>query len=224
MASNDELFARAQRVIPGGVNGPVRAFQAVGGTPYFVARAEGAHVWDTEGRRYVDLVQSYGAIIAGRTPAIVEAVQRAAVDGTSYGAPTEARSRWPRRSPPGCRRARWCGSCRAAPRRPCRPSAWPAGSPAGPGGEVRGQLPRPRRPAAGRGGQRPGCAGPAGLGRGDRAAVQDTVVVPYNRVPTLDERTACVIVEPIAANMGLVPPPRASSAACGPSARAGRRC
>ena len=90
MASNDELFARAQRVIPGGVNSPVRAFRAVGGTPYFVARAAGAHVWDAEGRRYVDLVQSYGAIIAGHAhPAIVEAVQRAAVDGTSYGAPTE---------------------------------------------------------------------------------------------------------------------------------------
>src|SRR5262245_7546848 len=88
--TNDELFARAQRVIPGGVNSPVRAFQAVGGTPYFVARAEAAHVWDAEGTRYVDLVQSYGAIIAGHAhPAIVEAVQRAAADGTSYGAPTE---------------------------------------------------------------------------------------------------------------------------------------
>ena len=77
-------------MIPGGVNSPVRAFKSVGGTPYFVARAEGAHVWDVEGRRYIDLVQSYGAIIAGHAhPAIVEAVQRAAVDGTSYGAPTE---------------------------------------------------------------------------------------------------------------------------------------
>ena len=77
-------------MIPGGVNSPVRAFQSVGGTPYFVARAEGAHVWDVEGRRYIDLVQSYGAVIAGHAhPAIVEAVQRAAADGTSYGAPTE---------------------------------------------------------------------------------------------------------------------------------------
>ena len=77
-------------MIPGGVNSPVRAFQSVGGTPYFVARAEGPHVWDVEGTRYLDLVQSYGAIIAGHAhPAIVEAVQQAAVDGTSYGAPTE---------------------------------------------------------------------------------------------------------------------------------------
>ena len=90
MTSNEELFERAQQVIPGGVNSPVRAFNSVGGTPYFVERAQGAHVWDVEGRRYVDLVQSYGAIIAGHAhPAIVEAVQRAAADGTSYGAPTE---------------------------------------------------------------------------------------------------------------------------------------
>src|SRR5690606_25142162 len=82
--------ARARDVIPGGVNSPVRAFGSVGGTPYFVARAEGPYVWDVEGRRYVDLVQSYGAIIAGHAhPAVVEAVQRAAADGTSYGAPTE---------------------------------------------------------------------------------------------------------------------------------------
>src|SRR5436190_6759707 len=88
--TNAGLFARAQRVIPGGVNSPVRAFQAVGGSPYFVARGQGAHVWDAEGRRYVDLVQSYGAIIAGHAhPAIVDAVQRAAADGTSFGAPTE---------------------------------------------------------------------------------------------------------------------------------------
>src|SRR5438270_5944517 len=88
--NNEALFARAQRVIPGGVDSPVRAFNAVGGTPYFVARAEGPYVWDVDGRRYFDLVQSYGAIIAGHAhPAIVEAVQRAAADGTSYGAPTE---------------------------------------------------------------------------------------------------------------------------------------
>ena len=90
LAERRQLFERAQRVIPGGVEQPGAGFKSVGGTPYFVARAEGAHVWDVEGRRYIDLVQSYGAIIAGHAhPAIVEAVQRAAVDGTSYGAPTE---------------------------------------------------------------------------------------------------------------------------------------
>src|SRR5262245_46933905 len=87
--SREELFARAQRVIPGGVSSPVRAFSAVGGTPFFVARAEGAHLVDTEGNRYLDFVQSWGASILGHAhPAIVAAVQAAAADGTSYGAPT----------------------------------------------------------------------------------------------------------------------------------------
>ncbi|MCB0978257.1 MAG: aminotransferase class III-fold pyridoxal phosphate-dependent enzyme, partial [Acidimicrobiales bacterium] len=88
--TNQELFRRAEEVIPGGVNSPVRAFRSVGGTPYFVARGEGARVWDVEGNEYLDLVQSYGAIIAGHAhPHIVEAVRSAAGEGTSYGAPTE---------------------------------------------------------------------------------------------------------------------------------------
>ena len=88
--SNEELFRRACDVIPGGVDSPVRAFGSVGGTPYFVARAEGAYVWDVEGRRYTDYVQSWGASILGHAhPAVVEAVSRAAADGTSFGAPTE---------------------------------------------------------------------------------------------------------------------------------------
>lgn len=90
MTSNQELFDRARDVIPGGVNSPVRAFTSVGGTPYFVARAEGARVWDVEGTEYLDLVQSYGAIIAGHAhPKVIEAIRAAAGDGTSYGAPTE---------------------------------------------------------------------------------------------------------------------------------------
>jgi glutamate-1-semialdehyde 2,1-aminomutase len=89
VSTNVELFARARRVIPGGVNSPVRAFGSVGGDPYFVTRAEGPHVWDAEGRRYIDLVQSYGAIILGHAhPAVVRAVADAARGGTSYGAPT----------------------------------------------------------------------------------------------------------------------------------------
>src|SRR5689334_5226887 len=87
---NEELFKRAQEVIPGGVNSPVRAFKAVGGAPYFVARAEGSHVWDVEGRQYIDYVQSYGASILGHAhPKVVEAIRRAALDGSTYGAPTE---------------------------------------------------------------------------------------------------------------------------------------
>src|SRR3954470_6863205 len=88
--SNEELFKRAGEVIPGGVNSPVRAFGSVGGTPYFVARGEGAYVYDTEGRKYIDYVQSYGASILGHAhPKVVEAIQRAAAEGTTFGAPTE---------------------------------------------------------------------------------------------------------------------------------------
>ena len=88
--SNEQLYKRACEVIPGGVSSPVRSFRSVGGSPYFVARAEGAHVWDVEGQRYLDYVQSYGASILGHAhPAVVEAIRKAAGEGTSYGAPTE---------------------------------------------------------------------------------------------------------------------------------------
>src|SRR3984957_18766918 len=84
------LFERASRVIPGGVNSPVRAFRAVGGTPVFVSRAEGAYLYGADGRRYVDYVGSWGPMILGHAhPAVVEAVRDAAIRGTSYGAPTE---------------------------------------------------------------------------------------------------------------------------------------
>ncbi len=87
--TDEALLARALACIPGGVNSPVRAFDAVGGAPFFVARARGAELVDSEGRTYVDYVQSWGASILGHAdPRIVEAVQRAAADGTSFGAPT----------------------------------------------------------------------------------------------------------------------------------------
>ncbi|MBX9872584.1 MAG: glutamate-1-semialdehyde 2,1-aminomutase [Burkholderiaceae bacterium] len=87
---NETLFERAKRVIPGGVNSPVRAFRAVGGTPRFVQRAQGACFWDADGKRYIDYIGSWGPMILGHGhPAVLEAVQKAAVDGFSYGAPTE---------------------------------------------------------------------------------------------------------------------------------------
>ena len=87
---NDTLFERAKRVIPGGVNSPVRAFRAVGGTPRFVQRAHGAYFWDANGRKYIDYIGSWGPMILGHGhPAVLEAVQKAAVDGFSFGAPTE---------------------------------------------------------------------------------------------------------------------------------------
>jgi glutamate-1-semialdehyde 2,1-aminomutase len=87
---NTELFERAKALIPGGVNSPVRAFRAVGGTPRFVQRAQGAHFWDANGQRYIDYIGSWGPMILGHGhPAVLEAVQKAALDGFSFGAPTE---------------------------------------------------------------------------------------------------------------------------------------
>jgi glutamate-1-semialdehyde 2,1-aminomutase len=84
------LFARAQRVIPGGVNSPVRAFRAVGGTPRFIARAQGAYLWDVDGQRSIDYIGSWGPMILGHGhPAVLEAVTKAAREGLSFGAPTE---------------------------------------------------------------------------------------------------------------------------------------
>ncbi len=89
--SSESLFERALRSIPGGVNSPVRAFGAVGGTPVFFERASGAHLWDAEGKRYIDYVGSWGPMVAGHThPAVVEAVQEAASRALSLGAPTAA--------------------------------------------------------------------------------------------------------------------------------------
>jgi len=87
---NDALFERAKKLIPGGVNSPVRAFKAVGGTPRFVQRAQGAYFWDADGQRYIDYIGSWGPMILGHGhPTVVEAVQKAVLEGFSYGAPTE---------------------------------------------------------------------------------------------------------------------------------------
>lgn len=91
MTLNAELFERACKTIPGGVNSPVRAFRSVGGTPRFIRRAQGPHVWDAEDRQYIDYVGSWGPAILGHAhPDVIRAVQEAAVDGLSFGAPTEA--------------------------------------------------------------------------------------------------------------------------------------
>ena len=91
MNPKDGLWARAQALIPGGVNSPVRSFRSVGGEPFFVERGEGAYLYDTEGRRYVDYVLSWGPLILGHAhPVVIGAVERQLARGTSYGAPTEA--------------------------------------------------------------------------------------------------------------------------------------
>src|ERR1700722_13717288 len=87
-AKSDALFAEALQYIPGGVNSPVRAFRAVGGNPFFVNRASGARIWDVDGNEYLDYVGTWGPAILGHAhPAIIKAVQSAAVNGTSFGIP-----------------------------------------------------------------------------------------------------------------------------------------
>jgi glutamate-1-semialdehyde 2,1-aminomutase len=215
MTTNQELFDRARAVIPGGVNSPVRAFTSVGGTPYFVARAAGARVWDVEGTEYLDLVQSYGAVISGHAhPKVIEAIRAAAGDGTSYGAPTEREvllAEEIRRRVPSCQKVRMVSSGTEATMTALRLARGAtgrtkvvkfAGNYHGHGDALlaeSGSAVAHLDPAHSPGGV-PGSAGvPA-------AAVTDTIIAPYNDIPELDETVACVFVEPVAANMGLVAP------------------
>jgi glutamate-1-semialdehyde 2,1-aminomutase len=208
MTSNAAWFERAQTVIPGGVNSPVRAFRSVGGIPYFVDRAEGGYVWDVEGKRYTDFVQSYGAIILGHAhPKVVEAVRKAAGDGTSYGAPTAREVLLAEaicERVPSCERVRMVNSGTEATMTVLRVARGYtgrnkvvkfAGNYHGHGDALLA--------AGGSGVATLGLSGSAGV---PDLAVAQTIVAPYNQVPHLDDDVACVIVEPVAANMGLVPP------------------
>jgi glutamate-1-semialdehyde 2,1-aminomutase len=206
--TNEEWFERAQAVIPGGVNSPVRAFRSVGGSPYFVARAEGGYVWDVEGKRYTDFVQSYGAIILGHAhPKVVEAIQKAAADGTSYGAPTAREvllAEAIAERVPSCEKVRMVNSGTEATMTALRVARGFtgkqkvvkfAGNYHGHGDALLA--------AGGSGVATLGLSGSAGV---TDVAVSQTIVAPYNVVPELDDDVACVVVEPVAANMGLVPP------------------
>jgi glutamate-1-semialdehyde 2,1-aminomutase len=206
--SNAGWYERARRVIPGGVDSPVRSFAAVGGTPYTVERGGGPYVWDVEGRRYIDMVQSYGAVLLGHAhPAVTSAVTRAAARGTTYGAPTEgevllAEAICDRVA--GCEQVRLVSSGTEAAMSVVR--------------VARGFTGRHRvvkfdgcyhghsdtlLAGGGSGVATLGLPGSAGV---PPSAVADTIVVPYNVVPEIDEGVACVIVEPVAANMGVVAP------------------
>lgn len=219
--TNSDLFERACRVIPGGVNSPVRAFGSVGGTPYFVDRAQGARVWDVEGREYIDLVQSYGAIIAGHAhPKIIEAVRAAAGAGTSYGAPTEREvllAEAVAERVPSCEKLRMVSSGTEATMSAIRLARGATGRArvvkfagnyhghsdgllADSGSGVALLASNSGSHGADVADSVPGSAGVSAN------AVAETAIETYNVVPALDETVACVIVEPIAANMGLVAP------------------
>ncbi len=212
-ATNAQLFERAQRVIPGGVNSPVRAFKAVGGTPRFISRAEGAYIFDAEGKRYIDYIGSWGPMILGHGhPAVLEAVQKAAMDGFSFGAPTEREIELAEeilKLVPSMEQVRLVSS----------------------GTEAAMSAIRLARGATGRNKliKFEGCyhghadallvkagSGLATFGHPTSAGVpaevvQHTVVLEYNHVAQLEEAfklhgadLACVIIEPIAGNMNFV--------------------
>lgn len=208
LASNDELFGRSLAAIPGGVSSSIRAFKAVGGRPYLVARAAGATIVDVEGREYIDLVQSYGAVILGHAhPAITRAVSAAVVDGTSFGAPTPREMKLAETISDrmaSCEQVRFMSSGTEATSTAVRLARGVTGRDllVTFAGNFHGATDA-LLAAGGSGVATLGVPGTAGVPAG---AVAQTMVVPYNQVPELDERVAGVIVEPVAANMGVVAP------------------
>ena len=215
---NQILFERAQRVIPGGVNSPVRAFRAVGGTPRFVQRAQGAYFWDANDQRYIDYIGSWGPMILGHgPPAVLEAVQKAVLEGFSFGAPTEREIELAEeiiKIMPSVEMVRLVSSGTEAGMSAIR--------------LARGATGRNRiikfegcyhghadalLVKAGSGLATFGAATSAGV---PEAVVQDTVVLEYNNLQQLEEafalhgsELACVIMEPIAGNMNFVRPTQA---------------
>jgi glutamate-1-semialdehyde 2,1-aminomutase len=216
LKTRSELFRRALELIPGGVNSPVRAMRSVGvDEPLFVARGEGAYVEDAEGRRYVDWVMSWGPLILGHAaPAVVEAVREAALEGTSFGASTEREVELAERiveAVPSIEKVRLVSSGTEAAMSAIR--------------LARGFTKRDRilkfagcyhghaDSLLAEGGSGPATLGiPATAGVTTRTA-SDTIVSTFNdvdaaakAVAVYGEGLACVIVEPVAGNMGVVPP------------------
>ncbi|WP_420452452.1 glutamate-1-semialdehyde 2,1-aminomutase [Ilumatobacter sp.] len=206
--SNSELFERSRRAIPGGVNSSIRAFRSVGGEPYVVARAEGATITDVEGRTFLDLVQSYGAVIVGHAhPAITAAVAAAAADGTSYGAPTPREMKLAEaisERVPSCERVRLMNSGTEATSTSIRLARGVTGRDRVV--KFAGNFHGATDALLVEGGSGIATLGLPGTAGVPRAAVADTIVAPYNQVPELTDEVAAVIVEPVAANMGVVAP------------------
>ena len=216
MSRSDELFERAQRAIPGGVNSPVRAFGAVGGTPRFAVRGEGAYLEDADGARYVDLCQSWGASLFGHArKEIVEAAAEAASRGTSFGVPTEAEVQLAERiveMVPSIEQVRLVSSGTEAAMSAIRLAR------AATGRDIlikfegcyHGHADALLARGAGSGLATLGIPSTPGVTAG---AAHDTLIAPFN---DLDEvasvmranagAVAALIVEPVPANMGVVPP------------------
>ncbi len=208
VTTNAEAFRRAGAVLVGGVNSPVRSFNSVGGTPIFIDHGKGSHITDVEGRSYVDYIQSYGAIILGHADSrITEIATRATERGTTFGTPTLGEVELAERivaKVPGVEMVRLTSSGTEATMTAIR--------------LARGVTRRQKiikfegcyhghvdslLAEAGSGAAALGVPSTAGVGN---HAVSDTLVYPYNTIPDIDESIAAVIVEPIAANMGLIPP------------------
>ena len=210
-----QLFERASNLFPGGVNSPVRAFKAVGGTPVFLARGQGAHVWDADGNRYVDFLGSWGPLILGHADAqVVAAIAEAARDGTTFGASTEREIQLGeaiRAAFPSMERMRFVSSGTEATMSALRVARGFTGRSklikidGGYHGHADMLL-----AAAGSGAATLGIPGSAGV---TAAAVADTLIVPFNDEGAMAAafaahkgQVAALIVEPIPGNMGLVPP------------------
>ncbi len=212
---SEQLFSRSRKLIPGGVNSPVRSFGAVGGTPPFLARGEGARVWDVDGNEYVDFLGSWGALVLGHAhPAVVEAVKTAAESGTSFGAPTERELELAElvcRAIPSIEMMRLVSSGTEAAMSAVRAARAYTGRPkiikfnGNYHGHADGLLVK-----AGSGAATHGVPTSAGVPAGYAA---ETLVAEYNDLASVESlldananQVAAVIVEPVAGNMGVAAP------------------
>ena len=216
MTRSEDLFARARTVIPGGVDSPVRAFGGVGGTPVFIDRGEGAFLIDVDGNRYVDLVQSWGALLFGHArPEIVEAALRAAAKGTTFGTPTEGEVELAQRivdAVPGVEQVRLVNSGTEAAMSAIRLARGATGRDLVVKFEgcYHGHSDSLLAKGAGSGLATLGIPSSPGVTDG---SAKDTLTAPFNDLEVVQaifaergDEVAVVAVEPVAANMGVVPP------------------